>query len=69
VSSVGRANFGYDHYNLWSKEEVFDDQDRQIDTVFLKPSYAISDTLRVGLSASYSHIAFDSADRSEWLPL
>src|SRR5439155_1126342 len=65
VSPVWRINAGYDHYNLWSKEDVFSDQDRAIDTIFLKPSYAISDTFRVGVNAAYSHISFDSDDRSD----
>jgi len=65
VSSVWRISADYDHYNLWSKEDVFSDQDRAIDTISIKPSYAISDTLRVGLNAAYSHISFDSDDRSD----
>ncbi len=60
-----RVNVGYDHYNLWTTENAFSDQDRAIDTFFLKPSYAMTSTLRTGLNFSYSHISFDSSDRSD----
>jgi hypothetical protein len=60
-----RAAVGYDHYNLWTKEEIFNTQDRTIDTVFFKPSYEIVSTVRLGLNASYSFISFDSDERHD----
>jgi hypothetical protein len=60
-----RHAIGYDHYNLWAKEDIFSDQDRAIDTIFVKPSYGITDGIRVGLNATYSFISFDSSDRPD----
>ncbi|HEV7402776.1 MAG TPA: hypothetical protein VGO11_07625 [Chthoniobacteraceae bacterium] len=60
-----RASVGYDHYNLWTKEQIFDTQDRSIDTIFFKPSYEIAPHLRLGLNASYSFINFDSDQRHD----
>lgn len=65
VNEQVRIAAGYDHYNLWTKESAFEDQDRSIDTVFFKPSYGITPTVRVGLNATYSFIAFDSGDRPD----
>ncbi len=65
ASSSLTVTGGYDHYNLWTRDEVFADQDRSIDTVFLKPTYAITPTIEVGLSTSYSYINFDSDDRGD----
>jgi hypothetical protein len=60
-----RIEAGYDHYNLWSKQSEFSDQDRAIDTIFVKPSYGITQDVRLGLNATYSFISFDSSDRSD----
>jgi opacity protein-like surface antigen len=56
---------GYDHYNLWTTQDVFSNQDRAIDTIYVKPSYQINPAVKVGVNASYSFINFDSADRSD----
>ena len=56
---------GYDHYNLWSTKDNFDLQDRAIDTIFVKPSFQVTPTVKVGVNAAYSWINFDSADRSD----
>ncbi len=56
---------GYDHYNLWSTEDNFDLQDRAIDTIFIKPAFQITPTVKLGLNTSYSWINFDSSDRSD----
>jgi len=57
--------FGYDHYNLWSKTDLFSSEDRSIDTVFIRPSYELSPGLKVGIAASFSYIDFDSEDRAD----
>lgn len=57
--------FGYDHYNLWTTAEEFSDQDRSIDTIFLRPSYQLTPATRVGLFTSYSWINFDSDTRAD----
>lgn len=56
---------GYDHYNLWTKGDTFSEQDRAIDTIFARPSVQITPALKVGLSAAYSFINFDSSDRAD----
>lgn len=55
---------GYDHYNLWSVDD-FEDQDRAVDTVFIRPSYALTPSLSVGINATYSFITFESSDRDK----
>lgn len=60
-----RAAAGYDHYNLWTKEAIFNSQDRSIDTIFLKPSYEIMPHVRLGMNFSYSFINFDSSERHD----
>lgn len=57
--------FGYDHYNLWSKSDLFSSEDRSIDTVFIRPSYEISPGVKIGIMASASYIDFDSEDRAD----
>jgi opacity protein-like surface antigen len=56
---------GYDHYNLWASEDDFSNQDRVIDTIFLKPGIQINPAIKVGVNASLSFINFDSNDRSD----
>lgn len=65
LNSGAGASAGYDHYNLWTKGDTFSDEDRAIDTVFIKPFYHFTEKLKVGLNASYSFITFDSSDRSD----
>jgi opacity protein-like surface antigen len=55
---------GYDHYNLWASGDIFDLQDRSIDTIFVKPSVKINPALKVGVNASYSFIQFTSIERA-----
>jgi hypothetical protein len=56
---------GYDHLDLWTGDSAFSDQDRSIDTFFLKPSFALTPSLRTGVVASYSFINFDSSSRAD----
>jgi hypothetical protein len=65
VNSGAGLSAGYDHYNLWTKGSTFSDEDRAIDTVFIKPFYHITEKLKVGLNASYSFVSFESSDRSD----
>lgn len=58
-------SFGYDHYNLWSKNETFSSEDHAIDTVFVRPTYELSPGFKLGLVGSYSWIDFDSSERSD----
>lgn len=65
ISQTVNLPIGYDHYNLWTKGEDFSEQDRVIDTVYARPSVQLTPALKVGLSAAYSFINFDSDDRSD----
>lgn len=62
-----KLNFtaGYDHYNLWTTDDLFENQDRAIDTIYIRPSYQMTPALKVGLNAAYSFINFDSDDRAD----
>jgi len=55
---------GYDHENLWASGDIFDLQDRSIDTIFVKPAVKINPALKLGLNASYSFIDFTHVERS-----
>jgi hypothetical protein len=56
---------GYDHYNLWSANDIFSSEDRSIDTIFIRPSYQLTPGIKVGLFASNSWVDFDSGDRAD----
>jgi hypothetical protein len=56
---------GYDHYNLWTKGNDFSEQDRAIDTIYTRPAYQLTPSVKLGLNASYSFIDFDSSDRAD----
>ena len=58
------VTLGYDHDNLWARGDVFDLQNRSIDTIFIKPAVLVSPGVKVGVNASYSFIDFTSADRA-----
>lgn len=55
---------GYDHFNLWARDE-FDNQDRSIDTVYLRPGFQVSPAVKLGMNASYSYINFSSDQRAD----
>lgn len=57
--------FGFDHYNIWSKTDLFSSEDHSIDTIFVKPSYELSPGFKLGLSGSLSFFDYDSADRAD----
>lgn len=65
VNEKLELRWGYDHYNLWSKNEDFSSNDHVIDTVFVRPSYELSPGFKVGIFGSYSWIKFDDSDRSD----
>ena len=53
-----RISFGYDRYDLWTRDEQFESLDRGINTVYLRPSYQISPNLAVGVNMSASWVNF-----------
>ncbi len=52
---------GYDHYNLWTFDSEFSSLQRSIDTVYIKPSYQIMPSVKVGLDASASIVRFSES--------
>jgi hypothetical protein len=65
LNSGAGFSAGYDHYNLWTKGSTFSDEDRAVDTLFVKPFYHVTEKLKVGINASYSFINFESSDRAD----
>jgi long-subunit fatty acid transport protein len=57
--------FGYDHYNLWTFDREFSDEERAIDTIFLKPEFQVSPTVKVGIVGAFSEINFRSSNRAD----
>ncbi len=57
--------FGYDHYNLWTFDKEFSADERAVDTVFLKPEFQLTPTVKVGAVATYSWIDFNESSRSD----
>jgi opacity protein-like surface antigen len=55
---------GYDHYNLWAKQD-FDEQDRSIDTIYIRPGFQVTPALKIGPTAAYSYINFSSDERAD----
>lgn len=49
---------GYAHYNLWALDSGFESQTRSVDSIFFRPSYQITPTVKVGVSTSASVINF-----------
>ena len=56
---------GFDHYNLWTTDSGFETQDRAVETIFLKPSFQVTPTVKLGLSTAFSIVDFDSDDRAD----
>ncbi len=65
-----KISVGYDRYDLWTPERQYADQERSINTVFVRPSYQVNPRFTVGLSGSLSFFDYTSATRSggqSWL--
>ncbi len=60
LSDTIRATFGYNHYNLFTFQQVFKQLDRSVDSVYIKPSVAISPSVTVGVDASASWVKFSA---------
>jgi opacity protein-like surface antigen len=60
---------GYDNYNLWTTQDSTDPafalQDRTINTILLKPAYAVNPAIKVGVNGAYSFIHFKDDARSD----
>lgn len=49
---------GYSHYNNWVFDDEFDSLQRQVNTVYLRPSVEVSPAVRVGLNGSVSWVDY-----------
>ncbi len=56
---------GYDHFNLWTFDKEFSADERAVDTFFIKPSYQITPTVKVGVVGAYSAINFHEDTRQD----
>jgi len=56
---------GYDRYDLWTKEETFKSQDHGINTIFARPSFQITPSITLGLSASLSFVNYKEDIQSD----
>ena len=56
---------GYDHFNLWTYDDLFSADERAVDTFFLKPSFQITPTVKVGVVAAFSAINFREDARQD----
>ena len=65
-----KISVGYDRYDLWTPEQQYLDQEKGINTVFLRPSYQFSPRFTAGLSGSLSMFDYTASNRSNgysWL--
>ncbi len=53
-----RLTAGYNHYNFWSLDDAFNQLDRSIDTVYVRPSIQVSPPVNVGVNASASWVKY-----------
>ena len=56
---------GYDHFNLWTFDDAFSADERAVDTVFTKPSYQVTPTVKLGVVAAFSAINFKEDVRQD----
>ena len=56
---------GYDHFNLWTFDKIFSADERAVETFFLKPSYQITPTVKVGVVGAFSAINFRENTRKD----
>lgn len=58
VNDLLKLTGGYDHYNLWTFDDEFKSLEHSVDTLYIKPSYAVSSSVSVGVDASVSFVSF-----------
>ncbi len=59
ASEYTRFAVGFDRYDLWADDPIYESQDRTINTVFFRPSHQITHSVALGLSASMSWVDYD----------
>lgn len=56
---------GYDHYNMWAFQNQYDQLTRTTESVYIRPSVAVSPSVTVGLDVSASFVKFDKAIQND----
>ena len=56
---------GYDHFNLWTFDEEFSADERAVDTFFIKPSFQVTPTIKLGVVGAFSAINFHEDIRQD----
>lgn len=65
INEALTLSLGYDHFNLWVRDDFFKPEERSIDTILVTPMYQLTPTIKVGVNASWSFIDFDSESRAD----
>ena len=61
VNQALKLTGGYEHYNLWTYGSDFSSLANAIDTIYLRPSYAITPTVTVGVNGSASWVTYQNS--------
>jgi hypothetical protein len=61
INSSTHLTVGYNHYNLWTIDSIFEEASHSIDTVFIRPSVKVAPAVTVGVDASASYIQYDTS--------
>jgi opacity protein-like surface antigen len=69
INQAVDLSVGYDNYNLWttqnSTDPAFALQDRTINTILVKPQWAVNPAIKIGVNGAYSFIHFKDDTRSD----
>jgi predicted porin len=59
INDFVNLTVGYEHYNLWAFDDTFKQLSRNVDTIYVRPSYQITPSIRLGVNGSVSFVRFD----------
>jgi hypothetical protein len=65
ASQYTKVSVGYDRYDIWAHEAVYESIDHGINTIFLRPSWQSGPHFTFGLNASYSMIEYRKSSHSD----
>ena len=69
INQAVDVTVGYDNYNLWTTQDSTDPafalQDRTINTILVKPQWAVNPAIKIGVNGAYSFIHFKDDTRSD----
>jgi opacity protein-like surface antigen len=57
--------WGFDHFNLWTLDDEFSADERAVETVFLRPAFQVTPTVKLGVSGAYSWVNFSDDARAD----